>query len=465
MQYRNRLPHIFVLTILFLYVVLPDSISHSFSFLGVKQQFSISIPRIPLNIGPLNLDRTWDLKKGLDIQGGVEILMEAQVDQIDQVDRATSLESLKTAISRRIDLFGVSESVIRTSIIGDDHRLIIELPGVTDPESALALIGETAKLEFAIPNFIESTEATQEPQFVGFTTTDLTGSDLRLATVTFDTDNRQPGVSLEFKDAGRDKFAKLTTENIGNQITILLDGEIVTSPVVQTAITDGRAVISGGFTEVEEAKRLAVQLNAGALPVPVSVLSQKNIPPSLGQIAIDKSVQAGMVGILAVVIFMIGNYGFLGVVSTIGLILYGIYTLAIYKLFSVVLTLPGIAGLLLSIGMAVDSSILIFERLREEVRAGRDPHSSLEVAFGRAWESIKDSNTATIITSLILFNPFNWSFLNVSGSVRGFAVTLLIGVLVSLFTGVFVTRNLLRVLYPAYLSFQKKLPKPFSSKS
>lgn len=217
-------------------------------------------------------------------------------------------------------------------------------------------------------------------------------------------------------------------------------------PTVQVEITDGNAQITGKFT-TEEAKALAVQLNAGALPVPVSVLSQKNIPATLGADSIKKSITAGAIGLSMVIFFMIAYYGRLGLIASIGLFIYGIITLALYKLIPVVLSLPGIAGFILSVGMAVDSNILIFERYKEEIRGGRSWQVALELAFGRAWNSIKDANAATILTGIILFNPLDWNFLNTSGSVRGFALTLVLGILISLFTGLVVTRNFLRLFY------------------
>jgi preprotein translocase subunit SecD len=238
----------------------------------------------------------------------------------------------------------------------------------------------------------------------------------------------------------------LTKENIGKPIAILLDGYPVTMPTVQAEITTGDAVITGQFT-TEEAKALAIQLNAGALRSTVIILSKKNIPATLGAESIQKSLLAGGIGLIMVILFMIGNYGKMGVIASFGLVIYGLLTLTLYKLIPIVLSLPGIAGFLLSVGMAVDSNILIFERFKEEIRAGRSWRVALELAFGRAWDSIKDANTATIITGLILFNPLDWNFLNTSGAVKGFALTLLMGIFISLFTGIVVTRNLLRLFY------------------
>lgn len=424
---------IFLLGLFALYIDLPAKIG------------SFTRPFLNLKIGSLDLSREIPLKEGLDIKGGLEVVLKADMSSTAEKDRSAALESLKNNISRRVDLFGVSESVVKTAISGSDYRLIVELPGVSDTAQALKVIGKTAKLEFAIPQISGST-ATQAGTITGFTPTDLTGADLKIAEVTFQTQNHLPGVSLTFKDSGTKKFAKLTKENIGKQIAILLDGQPVTVPTVNEEISGGQAQITGNFT-TQEAKDLSVQLNAGALPVPVEILSQQNIPPTLGASSIQKSVLAGAVGLAVVIFFMIGNYGYMGFVSAIGLVLYGLFTLALYKLIPVVLSLPGIAGFLLSVGMAVDANILIFERFKEEIRVGRRFEVALEQSFVRAWNSIKDANMATIITGLILFNPLDWSFLNSSGSVRGFALTLILGILLSLFTGVYVTRNLLRVFY------------------
>ncbi len=423
-----------VITLISLYLVFPAKI------------FNIQIPRLKYKIGNLDLAKEIELKQGLDIKGGLQVILTADMKEIKPDDRSTALESVKTVISRRVDLFGVSESGIKTAVSGNEYRLILELPGVFDPQQALDLIGQTAKMEFALPLYSQGKTATDSATLSGFSPTDLSGADLSRASVTFETQDRSPAVAITFKDSGKTKFAKLTKENIGKPIAILLDGYPITMPTVQVEIIDGNAQITGNFT-TDEAKALAVQLNAGALPVPVSILSQKNIPATLGADSIQKSIIAGAIGLFMVVLFMIGNYGRMGIIASIGLILYGLYTLAIYKMISVVLSLPGIAGFLLSVGMAVDSNILIFERYKEEIRAGRTWQVALELAFGRAWDSIKDANTATIITGFILFNPLDWSFLNTSGAVRGFALTLILGILISLFTGIVVTRNLLRLFY------------------
>ncbi len=387
-----------------------------------------------------------DLKQGLDIRGGLQMVLKADMKDIKKEDRTQALESVKGVISRRIDLFGVSESGVKTAISGDDYRLILEIPGVTDPKQALDLIGQTAKMEFALPRYTPGKTASEAATLSGFIPTDLTGADLQKASVTFQSQDGSPAVSIIFKESGKNKFAKLTKENIGKPVAILLDGYPITMPTVQAEITTGDAVITGKFT-TDEAKALSVQLNAGALPVPVSVLSQKNITATLGADSIHKSLVAGAIGLSVVILFMIAYYGRLGLIASICLCLYGLFTLALYKLIPVVLSLPGIAGFLLSVGMAVDSNILIFERYKEEIRGGRSWQVALELAFGRAWNSIKDANAATVLTGLVLFNPLDWNFLNTSGSVRGFAFTLILGILISLFTGLVVTRNFLRLFY------------------
>ncbi len=423
-----------IVTIISLYIALPAKIGN------------FSVPRINYKIGKLDLAQEIPIKQGLDIKGGVQVTLSADMSSIPDSQKAVAMDSLKEVVGRRVDLFGVSESSVKTLINGKDYRVILELPGVSDSQQALSLIGQTAQMDFAFPEYKPGKTATEAASIIGFKPTKLTGADLKSATVTFQTEDRLPAVSLEFKEEGRQKFAALTKDNIGKPLAVLLDGYPITMPTIKSEISDGNAIISGNFT-VDEAKALAVQLNAGALPVPVNILSQKNIPATLGTESIQKSLTAGGIGLLMVVLFMILNYGKQGIIASVGLVLYGLFTLVLYKLIPVVLSLPGIAGFLLSVGMAVDSNILVFERYKEEIRAGRSWQVALELAFGRAWDSIKDANTATIITGLILFNPLNWPFLNTSGSVRGFALTLILGIFISLFTGIVVTRNLLRLFF------------------
>lgn len=382
------------------------------------------------------------LKTGLDLQGGTHLVLDTDMGQIDPADRADALNSVKEIISRRVDLYGVAEPVIQTAKVGESSRLIVELPGNTDIQQTVNIIGQIAQLDFR--QVLDTGEAS--PSAVTFISTDLTGKDLKKAGVSFAQSGQEAGkpvVNLEFTPEGAKKFAVITQNNVGKPLAIFLDDQSVTMPIVNEPILDGRAVISGNF-DADAATQLSIQLNAGALPVPVKILSQQNISATLGTASINQSVRAGLVGLVLVSAFMIIVYHWPGLIAVLGLIIYGLITLALYRLIPITLTLPGIAGLILSVGMAVDANILIFERLKEERRADRPFRLALELAFGRAWDAIKDANVTTIVVALILINPLNWQWLNTSGLVRGFALTLLLGVLTSLFTGIFVTRTLMR---------------------
>ncbi|MFA6361812.1 MAG: protein translocase subunit SecD, partial [Candidatus Shapirobacteria bacterium] len=326
------------------------------------------------------------------------------------------------------------------------HRLKVELPGVEDISDAVKLIGTTAQLAFKGEIDIPP-EATATAKFndVFNKDTGINGSHLSRSSVEINPNNSTPEVAIEFNPEGTKLFAQASKDFLNKRIAILIDGYPITYPTVQTVITDGKAVISGNF-DAQSAKELSAQLNAGALPLSISIVQQSQIGATLGQDSLNKGIFAGIIGLILVSLFMIANYGKLGLIADIGLIIYGLITLTLYRLIPITLTFPGIVGFILSIGMAVDSNILIFERMREEVRRGKDWNMAMELGFGRAWDSIKDANACTIITGFILFNPLNWSFLNTSGMIRGFAVTLILGIIISIFTGVFVTRNLLRVL-------------------
>ncbi len=466
----------------------------------------IALPKVPVNIHykNINIDTTiggyninWfggrvqrdlELKKGLDIAGGVSVLLKADMSKIPEEDRTEALKSLRDIIEKRVNLLGISEANVQTSKVGDEYRIIVELAGVFDTTKALDVIGQVAQLEFkteaptsyydakeqkileekpedfdaenkkaeeeykkAIDEGKSGEELAGIPQqryieIPDWQSSDLTGADLRKASVALNQQTGQPEIQLEFNAEGAKKFKKLTEENLNKRIAIFLDNQILMAPKVNSVIADGHAVITGQFT-VDEAKNIATQLNAGALPVPVEVLEQRTVGPTLGQESVTKSLVAGAIGLGLVILFMIAYYGWLGVFASVSLMIYGIITLALYKFIPVVLTLPGLAGFVLSIGMAVDANILIFERIKEELRDGKPRDVAFENGFGRSWDSIRDANVATLITAFILFNPFNWSFLPQSGPVRGFALTLSLGIFISLFTGVIITRNLVRVFY------------------
>lgn len=391
---------------------------------------------------------TLKTRLGLDLSGGTHVALEANMRDIKPDDRNDALESARGVIERRINFFGVSEPIVQSSRSNNSYRIIVEMPGITDATQAEALIGQTAQLEFR--EFLHDNDAT--PGALTFPTVKttkpvgLTGKDLRRAQVTFNTQNGAPEVAIELSSVGAKTFGEVTARLVGKPLIIFLDNMPIMWPRVNTAITDGRAVITGGFNQ-EQAKTLALQLNAGALPVPVTVVEKRSVGATLGTESVVKSVRAGLVGLAIVAVFMIAQYGRLGVLADLALVLYGLLTFAVFRLIPVTLTLPGIAGFILSIGMAVDSNILIFERYKEEKRAGLPWKVAMELGFGKAWDSIRDANFTTLITCLVLFNPGNWSLLPSSGLVRGFAITLFIGVLASLFTGIVVTRTLIRVLY------------------
>ncbi|MDP1710297.1 MAG: protein translocase subunit SecD, partial [bacterium] len=396
---------------------------------------------LDINIGNFQIARKFDLKLGLDLAGGSHLVFDADMNKIPSEKRKTALEGVRDVIEKRVNLFGVSEPSVQTANFEGKERIVVELPGINDTKEAIALIGKTAQLTFYEEMLLPAENgATPSATLVP---TDLTGADLQNAQVVFDNNNGKPSISLTFTKEGGDKFAKITERNIGKSLPIILDNTIISAPVVQEIITGGNAQITGTFT-IDEAKKTMIQLNAGALPVPINLVEERTVGATLGSSSIQKSVTAGAVGILMVSLFMFLSYGTLGLVADIGLIIFGLITLSLYKLIPVTLTLPGIAGFMLSVGMAVDSNILIFERFKEE-KPKRNISDALEVSFGRAWDSIRDANVATLVTAFILANPLDFRFLHTSGPVRGFAITLALGIAISLFTGLFVSRNLLRL--------------------
>lgn len=400
------------------------------------------IPQIPsrfLGIFPVKL--------GLDLQGGTQLTLQTKMDRIDSKDRDTALESARQVIEKRVNLYGVSESIVQSSKLGEQRRILVELPGIKDSSQAANLVGKTAQLEFKeLPSGSEE-EASISGKPLGsfFKSTGLTGADLKKAGVTFSSSNKNTGpqVSIEFTSDGGTKFAEITKRNVGKPLAIFLDDSLVSAPVVQQEIIGGNAVITGQFTS-EEAKNLSIQLNAGALPVPIEIIQQRTIGAVLGNVSIQKSLIAGVIGLLTVMIYMICYYGLYGILADVALIIYTLLVLTIFRtglfiLPPVTLTLAGIAGFILSIGMAVDANVLTFERMKEEVRSGKTGRAGLEAGFNRAWTSIRDSNVSSLITATILY-IFGASM------VRGFALTLAIGVLVSMFSALVVTRTFLRML-------------------
>ncbi len=433
-----------IIGIIFLSLVINMPSEIPVSIHSGKIDFEHTFYRPDFSFGNSTIKNRLDLKYGLDLAGGASLTFDIDTTKVKSENIKPALESLKTNIEKRVNLFGLAETNIQLSNENGKNRLLIELPGIESVDDAIQLIGRTAQLQFmGIKDVAPEATATATYDDV-FKDLNLDGSHLTSATVQIDPNTSVPTVALEFNQEGTKLFAAGTKEFLNKRIAILLDGEVVTSPVVQTEIIDGKAVINGDFNN-QTAKELAVQLNAGSLPLPISLIHQNQIGATLGQDSISKGIRAALIGLSLVAIFMIANYGLLGVISVVSLIIYALITLTLYRLIPVTLTFPGIVGFILSVGMAVDSNILIFARMQEELRAGKPWNIAMELAFGKAWDSIKDANTCTIITGLILLNPFNWPFLNTSGMIRGFAITLLLGIFISIFTGIFVTRNLLRV--------------------
>ncbi len=364
-------------------------------------------------IGPL----AGSIKQGLDLQGGTHVVLQAVDTPELKVDDDAVNRSVKI-IERRVNELGLTEPVIQRQ--GKD-RIIVELPGVKDPEKAIAMLGRTAMLQFKDMN----------GKVV------LTGKDLKDARAQVSQGN-QAVVGLEFSEEGGKKFGELTARNIGKQIAIELDGEVLTAPVVQEAITGGRAQISGSRT-VEEAEHLAILLRSGSLPVKIEVMENRTVGPTLGQDSKDKSVKAFSIGIIGVFVFMLLFYRLSGLVADIALLLYVMLLLFVMRYLGATLTLPGIAGIILSIGMAVDANVLIFERCKEEIKKGKTLRSAMDAGFGRALVTILDSNVTTLMAAAVLF------YLG-TGPIKGFAVTLALGTLLSMFTAVTITKYLLRFL-------------------
>lgn len=408
-------------------------------------------------------------KLGLDLSGGVELVYHADVTSVKPGEVKNAMDSLRDVIERRVNTFGVSEPIVQVSEKGGitgpvDERLIVELPGITDVKKAVDMIGQTPKLEFmterpkaeldaynAAVEKLKADQAAGKPLNVPpvvlagpYQPTELNGRFLDHAVLEFDQTTREPIVSIVFNAQGSDIFAKLTKDNVGKTIAIYLDRELgnpdpISAPVVREAILGGKAQISGKFT-ASEAKTLVGRLNSGALPVDkLDLLSTQTISAPLGAKAATAGVWAGVWGLAIVALFLILWYRIPGIVSVVALAIYIVLMLALFKFLHITLTAAGIAGLILSIGMAVDANILIFERTKEELRKGHGVHEALREGFARAWTSIRDSNISSIITAIILF----WFGTSL---IQGFALTFGLGVIVSMFSAITISRALLFAL-------------------
>ena len=385
---------------------------------------------------------------GLDLQGGTQLTLLADLNGVPSDQQASAMQGVLSVISRRVNAYGVAEPEIQLQ--GTD-RIIVQLPGVKDIEQAKQLVGETAKLEFkeqdATGNWIPATG-----QVTGQTIA-LTGADLipGKQSVVFQGNAGLPQVAFNFNDEGSQLFGQITTRLIGRPLGIFLDGEMVSDPTVNGVITNS-GVITG--LSLQQARLLAIQLNAGALPVPVSIQEERTVDASLGSDSVHKSIVAGELALLVVVLFMLMYYRLPGLAASLALIVYSLISLAIFKLIPVTLTLAGVAGFILSLGMAVDANILIFERMKEEIRSGKTLAAAIRAGEGRAWPSIRDSNTSTLITCAVLYF-FGQQF--GATIIMGFALVLAIGVLVSLFSAIVVTRTFLELLLSSSWAHNSRL--------
>lgn len=377
-------------------------------------------------------------KLGLDLSGGTLLLYKANTEVLPEADRKSSMQALRDTIERRVNVFGVAEPLVQTQQAGGQDRLIIELPGVSDTQEAIDMLGVTPVLEFKLQRSVDAVSDDGSNVALNvWEDTGLTGKYLKRATLQFgsyDTGiSNEPIVGLQFNSEGSKLFAKLTKENVGVVMGIFLDGIPISTPVIREEIAGGEATVSGGFTP-DEAKELVRNLNYGALPVSIELLSAQTVGASLGTEAVERGVMAAVWGLAFVALFLMLWYRLPGVIATLSLATYLVIMLAIFKLLPVTLTAAGIAGFILSIGLAVDANVLIFERLKEELREqGAWTHNAMRAAFKRAWLSIRDGNFSSIITAIILF----WFG---TSMVKGFALVFGIGVVVSMLTAIIVTR-------------------------
>ncbi len=391
----------------------------------------------------------YDFKLGLDLSGGTHLVYNTDTSKVGKADLQDALVALRQVIERRVNAFGVGEPVVQVEQGGalgtGQYRLAVELPGVTDTQEAIRRIGQTPLLEFKLvkrdaeQNF---TDAQGAAIMSAFEDTGLTGTYLSRATLQFSTGGGQvagtPTVRVDFNADGKKLFGDITSANVGHFLGIFLDGKLISAPVIRDKITDGTAIISGSFT-AEAAKEMVRNLNLGALPLPITLESTQTIGATLGSDALRAGVWAGLAGFIALSIFMILWYRLPGLVAVVSLSIYCVLMLAIFKLIPVVLTSAGIAGFILSVGLAVDANVLIAERLKEELATGKKAQDAIREGFARAWLAIRDSNTAHIIAAVILF----WF---ASSLIKGFALVFGLGVIVSMLTAITVSRTFILAL-------------------
>lgn len=415
----------------------------------------------PFN-GAVLIDRNIAPHLGLDLRGGLQVLMEADLPATTKIE-AGSMETARTILANRTNALGVAETTLQ---LAGERRIVGEFPGAEDPEAVIASLKQTGLLEFVDtgdqslpvgttiltdfglePGFVATPDPAATPGPDGTIPaptvyhTVMTGKDLKTAAVS---PLQGSGYQIAFtlSSAGSKIFADYTTNNVQKYLTIVLDKKVISSPQIQNPILDGSGVITGSFT-LDEANNFVVQLRYGSLPIPIKVVESRAVGPTLGAESVRKSVTAGAIGLIVVMLFMAFYYRLPGIIADLALITYALISYALFKSIPVTLTLPGIAGFILSIGMAVDANVLIFERLKEELRSGKTLLQAIDLGWSRAWTSIRDSNISTLITCVILY-IFGSAF--GASIVKGFSVTLALGVLVSLFTAITVTRSYLHLV-------------------
>ena len=390
------------------------------------------------------------IKLGLDLAGGTELIYRADTSLIT-TDKPGALNSLREVIDKRVNLFGVAEPLVQleqsSAVAGAvEDRLIVELPGVTDVQAAIDAIGATPSLEFKLVGTGTGTVDEEgnlqiTPAYIdtGLTGRYVSKADLQFGASGGATTN-EPVVVLTFTEEGGSLFEDITRENVGESLAIFLDGEVISQPVIREAIAGGTATVSGGFTP-EEARDLVRNLNFGALPVPIELVASGTVGPTLGAEALEAGLLASSIGFMLVALFMIGWYRLPGLIASIALAVYVLITVAIIKFIPITLTTSGIAGFILSVGMAVDANVLIFERMKEEIRQGKGAAEAMRIGFSRAWPAIRDGHFTMLISSAILF----WVGTSI---VQGFALVFGLGVIASLISAVFITRLFLVAILP-----------------
>lgn len=418
---KNNLIFVGFLTVLVFCLIFPGIPNKGISFLKEK--------KIPV-LEKVPLIKEIPFKLGLDLVGGSHLVYQADFSSSQIEDKNEAMQGLRDVIERRVNLFGVGEPQVAVQEVEGSYRLSVDLPGIKEIDKAIEMIGKTPFLEFRrqADNF--------NPENPVFEPTALNGKYLKKADLGFNQQTMAPEVLLEFNDEGAKLFGEITAQNIGKRLAIFIDDALVSAPNVSEEISGGKAQITGQFS-TQEAREMVRNFNSGALPVPINLISQNTVGPSLGMESLNTSLKAGFFGFLAVCLFMIVFYRLSGVLAALSLAIYSLILLSLFKIIPVTLTLAGVGAAILSVGMAVDANVLIFERQKEERRKGESFKTALENGFSRAWTSIRDSNLTTLLIALVMF-VFGSSF------VKGFAVALSLGVLVSMFSAIIITRTLMR---------------------